>query len=63
MHWLGIRLTKTRNDFVDLHGNVLTIDAVDDRPPPAGVDFSRLSVPAPPPNPPGDDYDDALPGA
>jgi DNA primase len=53
MHWLGIRLVKTRSDFVDAHGNV--VDMTND---PAGSSGGRAT-----PEPPADDYDDALPGA
>jgi DNA primase len=51
MHWLGIRLVRTRNEFVDTHGNVLTLDDIADALPAAAA-----------PAPPADDYDDALPG-
>lgn len=56
MHWLGIRLVKTRHDFVDVHGNVVEMTAVDDDPQP-GQGSSAT------PAPPADGYDDALPGA
>lgn len=62
MHWLGMRLVKTRNDFVDQHGNVLTLDAIAEDPVPStdsgGSDFSKLSLPPKSPAPPPDDPDD-----
>jgi DNA primase len=48
MHWLGIRLVKTRNDFVDQHGNVLDLSAEADPSPGQHA----------PPAPPLDDHDD-----
>jgi DNA primase len=52
MHWLGIRLVKQRSDFVDMHGNVLALDALADGSPGSTA----------PPAPPADDPDDdALP--
>jgi hypothetical protein len=50
MHWLGIRLTKTRNDFVDHDGNVLR----------AGRNRRRRTArrTSAPPAPPADDDDD-----
>jgi DNA primase len=63
IHWLGMRLIKTRNDFVDLHGNVLTLDALDDDGPPASPDADPAKPRRSTPAPPADDYDDALPGA
>jgi P4 family phage/plasmid primase-like protien len=52
IHWLGIRLVKTRNDFVDAHGNVLDLgmNTLDDG--------SDATTPAPPPL---DDDDDDVP--
>jgi DNA primase len=46
MHWLGIRLVKTRNDFVDGHGNVLTLTAPTPEPP-----LMTMTMPYPAPNP------------
>jgi P4 family phage/plasmid primase-like protien len=51
MHWLGIRLVKTRRDFVDDHGNVVEMTIT---PLPNG---GRAD-----PRSPADDFDDALPG-
>jgi DNA primase len=55
MHWLGMRLVKTRHDFVDVNGHVIEM-AADDEPAHAP---GRSATPAPP----ADDYDDALPGS
>jgi hypothetical protein len=55
MHWLGMRLVKTRHDFVDVHGNVMKwTPTIADR---------RRPRPSATPAPPADDYDDALPGS
>jgi DNA primase len=43
MHWLGIRLVKTRRDFVDAHGNV--VDMTDDA---AGSSAAAPRPPHPP---------------
>jgi DNA primase len=63
IHWLGIRLVKTRNDFVDTHGNVLSLDDMAEVPPggDAGVDFSKLPRTTAPAPPLDDDDDDGVP--
>jgi DNA primase len=50
MHWLGIRLVRRREDFVDAHGNVRVIGDGDDEALP-----THRATPAPPPEDPDDD--------
>lgn len=56
MQWLGLKLVKQVEDFVDIHGKVLKLEDRDDDVPPS----TGQPPPGPAPAPPPDDDGDAL---
>lgn len=54
MQWLGLRLIKQVEDFVDIHGKVLKLEDRDDDVPPSTGQPPPGTAPAPPPDDDGD---------
>lgn len=54
MQWLGLKLVKQVEDFVDIHGKVLKLEDRDDDVPPSTGQPPPGTAPAPPPDDDGD---------